>query len=136
MAPVTKLEAPPGTVIQTVKRVLWGHVGLDRRIGREALAEEVGGRLGIEVDDRVIRRSIEELRRDDPDGALIMSASRSDGYWIASSMSELEAANAEDLSRMDAARQKIANRQRAITRLSAVQPTLPMQLPAMVARYD
>lgn len=136
MTPVTKLEAPPGTVVSTVKRVLWGHVGQDSRISREALAKEVGARLACEVDDRVIRRSIEELRREDPDGALIMSASRSDGYWIAGSLMELDTANAEDLSRIDAARQKIANRQRAMERLSVLQPTLPMRLPAARSMYD
>lgn len=135
MTPVTRLEAPPGTIVSTVKRILWGHVGQDARISREALAEEVGARLHAEVDDRLVRRAIEELRQTDPDGALIMSSSSVDGYWIGS-VSELEQANAEDLSRIDAAQRKIANRRRAIDRLSVLQPTLPMALPAMRRLYD
>jgi hypothetical protein len=124
MTPVTRVDAPPGNVISTVKRVLWGHVGKDSRISREDLAFEVGGRLGVELDDRVIRKAIEELRQADPEGALIMSSSRLDGYWISNDSAELEAANAEDLSRIDAARQKIENRRKAITRHFSPQPTL------------
>lgn len=135
MTPVTRLEAPPGTVISTVKRILWGHVGQANRISREALAEEVGARLHAEVDDRLVRKAIEELRQTDPDGALIMSSSSVDGYWIGS-VSELEHANAEDLSRIEAAQRKIANRRKAIDRLSILQPTLPMALPAMRQAYD
>lgn len=135
MTPVTRLEVPPGTIVSTVKRILWGHVGQANRISREGLAEEVGARLHAEVDDRLVRKAIEELRQTDPDGALIMSSSSVDGYWIGS-VSELESANAEDLSRIDAAQRKIANRRRAIDRLSVLQPTLPMALPAMRQVYD
>lgn len=135
MTPVTRVESPPGNVISTVKRILWGHVGQANRISREGLADEVSGRLGVEVDDRVVRKSIEEMRQSDPDGALIMSSSRLEGYWIASTPAELETANAEDLSRIDAARQKIENRRKAITRHFSPQPTL-MDVPEVRPFHD
>ncbi len=72
-----------------------------------------------DVDDRAVRRAIEKLRRTHPDGAFIISSSDESGYFWSEDPADLEAANAEDLSRMTSTREKMANRERALARVRA-----------------
>src|SRR3990167_7143326 len=62
-----------------------------------------------DVSDRQVRKAIEDLRRSHPDGGFILSSSRTGGYWMSSDQQEVELAIAEDVSRIEAARDKIAN---------------------------
>jgi hypothetical protein len=72
---------------------------------------------GIDVGDRQVRKALENLRALYPEGAWVMSSSETAGYWIAESEAEIEAANAEDLSRIQATSAKIQNRTRLLQHL-------------------
>src|SRR3990167_8251006 len=67
--------------------------------------------------DRKVREAIESLRSNHPDGGHIVSLSRFSGYWWSENEKEIEAAQAEDLSRMQATSAKVANRRRLLQEL-------------------
>ncbi len=75
-----------------VLKVLAKHIGQPNRIRRDPLRSEVMGLMSRgekNISDRVLRQSIEDLRRTDDQGALICSSSGGGGYWLASSLDEL-----------------------------------------------
>jgi hypothetical protein len=75
-----------------VLKVLSHHIGQKNRIGRDRLRSEVMGQLSRgerNISDRVMRQTIEELRRTDDQGALICSSSGGGGYWLAQDLDEL-----------------------------------------------
>jgi len=85
----------PFELREMVKRVLMGHVGEANPIRREQLAHEVASRLNLGPDapagmDRMCRRALEWLRRNDRLGALIASVASPAGYWIVGTAEELE----------------------------------------------
>ena len=69
--------------------------------------------------DRKVREAIESLRSNHPDGGHIVSLSRFSGYWWSENEKEIEAAQAEDLSRMQATSAKVENRRRLLAQLQA-----------------
>jgi hypothetical protein len=73
--------------------------------------------MGFDVGDRQVRKALETLRALHPEGAWVMSSSETAGYWLAESEAEIEAANAEDLSRIQATSAKIGNRRRLLRHL-------------------
>src|SRR3972149_5526966 len=71
----------------------------------------------VDVSDRQVRKAIENLRANHPDGGWICSSSDEPGYHWAQKDAEIEAAQAEDLSRRAATGAKIANRAALLRRL-------------------
>lgn len=99
---------PEGTA-ETVLRILTGHVGRAAAIGRWQLAHEVTIRCSLDPGpdgegdpheihpcDRIVRKAIEELRRNHEIGSLICSSSGGLGYYLAADAQELEASLEED----------------------------------------
>ena len=72
---------------------------------------------GFDTTDRQVRKAIENLRANHPDGGWICSSSDEPGYHWAQKDAEIEAAQAEDLSRRSATDAKIANRAALLRRL-------------------
>ncbi len=101
-----------------IMRILRRHRGRRNRVTRGQLVWTLKT-MGHRVTDRQVRRAIEQLRQSSYEGALICSSSQLDGYWLCESPEELEAAIAEDLSRISSAQAKITNRRRALERLRA-----------------
>jgi hypothetical protein len=77
-------------------------------VSRKSLAHAVG------LSDRMLRREIEKLRRNHWIGACVISSSSGAGYRWSEDPDELMQATAEDLSRIEAARAKIAMRDKAL----------------------
>ncbi len=71
-----------------ILRILSGHRGVDRRISRSALLEELCQRMG-QVSDREMRVAIEKLRRGHAHGAWICADLRG-GYFIARDAAEID----------------------------------------------
>jgi len=92
------------------------HRGLDRAITRGQLVWAMKT-MGFDVGDRQVRKALENLRARHPQGAWIMSSSETAGYWWAESEGEIQAANAEDYSRIQATSAKIENRRRLLRHL-------------------
>ena len=92
----------------------------DRRVSREELKFACRMAGWNDADDRAVRKAIEDLRREHPDGPCILSSSDRPGYFWSQDPELLEATNAEELSRIDSARAKVENRRRAIQRLRAL----------------
>jgi hypothetical protein len=67
--------------------------------------------------DRQVRKALQRLRSDHPDGAWICSSSEDAGYFFGTTEAEIEAAQAEDLSRMQATSAKVENRRRLLRSL-------------------
>lgn len=92
----------------------------DHRVSRETLVFACRMSGFRDADDRSVRKAIEELRQNHPEGPCIVSSSEAKGYFYCTDLEDLEKANAEELSRIESARAKIANRQRALDRLKAL----------------
>lgn len=86
--------------------------GYTNRISRPALLSKLP-----DISDRVMRAEIEELRRNDPDGAWICS-STDGGYWLAESLSELDSFLNQDAHRGHVILERV-NAQRIHARYSA-----------------
>ena len=71
----------------------------------------------VDVSDRQVRKAIESLRANHPDGAWICSSTDEPGYWFANTEAEIEAAQAEDLSRIQATSAKVENSRRLLRTL-------------------
>lgn len=71
----------------------------------------------VDVTDRQVRKAIEDLRANHSDGPWICSSSEEPGYFWATTEGDIEAAQAEDLSRMQATGAKVENRRRLLQRL-------------------
>src|SRR3990172_2271568 len=71
----------------------------------------------VDTTDRQVRKAIENLRATHPDGARICSSTDEPGYWLSEVETEIEAAQAEDLSRIQATSAKVANRRRLLREL-------------------
>ena len=109
--------------IPTLEETLLGylkakHRGLDRAITRGQLVW-VMKTMGFDVGDRQVRKALETLRANHPEGGWIVSSSDSAGYHWANSEAEIQAANAEDYSRIQATSAKIQNRTRLLRHLEA-----------------
>src|SRR3990167_10773200 len=72
---------------------------------------------GFDTTDRQVRKAIESLRANHPDGAWICSSTDEPGYWFANTEAEIEAAQAEGLSRIQATSAKVENRRRLLHEL-------------------
>ena len=72
---------------------------------------------GFDTTDRQVRKAIENLRATHPEGARICSSTDEPGYWLSEVETEIEAAQAEDLSRIQATSAKVANRRRLLHEL-------------------
>jgi len=72
---------------------------------------------GFDATDRQVRKAIENLRGNHPEGAWICSSTDEPGYWFANTEAEIEAAQAEDLSRIQATGAKVENRRRLLQHL-------------------
>lgn len=72
---------------------------------------------GFDATDRQVRKAIENLRATHPDGARICSSTDEPGYWFSQSEAEIAAAQAEDLSRIQATSAKVENRKRLLRTL-------------------
>ncbi len=106
--------------VQTLEQTLLAylkanHRGQDRRVNRARLVWAMRT-CGFDAGDRQVRKAIEELRAGHPEGACIISRSDLDGYFWSDDPGDVEAALAEDLSRIEAAQEKIANRRKFLQR--------------------
>ena len=68
----------------------------------------------VDVSDRQVRKAIEDLRANHPEGPWICSSSEEPGYFWATKEADIEAAQAEDLSRIQATGAKVENRRRLL----------------------
>jgi len=103
------------------------HRGLDRAITRGQLVWAMKT-MGFDVGDRQVRKALENLRASHPEGGYICSSSESAGYWWAETEQEIQAANAEDYSRIQATSAKIQNRTRLLKHLEEAQLQTRMPL--------
>ena len=71
----------------------------------------------VDASDRSVRKAIENLRASHPLGGWICSSSDEPGYVWATTEAELEAAQAEDLSRIQATSAKVENRRKLLRQL-------------------
>ena len=79
--------------------IVGDHRGRMRSIDRRSLGIEVLREVGYVISDREIREAIQELRAEDPRGALIMSSAGASGYWIARDLEEIQDSYQEERSR-------------------------------------
>jgi hypothetical protein len=78
-------------IARTLLTILAEHQGPQKRIKRTTLRQECGRRMGLAISDRVMRRSLEELRSGHPRGAWICSDTEDGGgYFEARDLRELE----------------------------------------------
>src|SRR3990167_193723 len=94
METITRIDRAPIEIVQVVKTILLGHIVEGNPIRREDLAHETASRLNLGQDggesiDRMCRRAIEWLRRNDRIGALIASVTGCGGYWVVGTAEEL-----------------------------------------------
>ena len=92
------------------------HRGIGQAITRGQLVWAMKT-MGFDIGDRQVRKALENLRASHPEGGWIVSSSESSGYWWAESEQEIQAANAEDYSRIQATSAKIQNRTRLLQHL-------------------
>ena len=92
------------------------HRGLGQAITRGQLVWAMTT-MGFDIGDRQVRKALENLRASHPEGGYICSSSESAGYWWAETEQEIQAANAEDYSRIQATSAKIQNRTRLLQHL-------------------
>jgi hypothetical protein len=69
---------------------------------------------GFDVTDRGLRKAIEYLRANHPEGGWVVSSSDEAGYVYAQSEAEVRAAQAEDGARIQATSAKMHNRDRLL----------------------
>ncbi len=82
-----------------ILEILKDHKSRTSAIDRRRLGIEVLREVGYVISDREIREAIQELRGEDPRGAIIMSSSGASGYWLAQSIQEIQAHYREERSR-------------------------------------
>ncbi len=78
------IDEMPAGLDRALLRIISMHQGLDQAIGKPALLADLG-RMGFGVNERQVRRTIQELRKA---GHLICSSSGEGGYYLAASLDE------------------------------------------------
>lgn len=111
---------------RAILRILRYHRGYDKRLLRSELRGILNRKMDIHVSDRLMRRAIEDLRSEDPRGAWICSATKpSGGYFMASTLAELDEYLASDENRLRTIYHRIRlQRQRAGLSEQSGQPAL------------
>jgi hypothetical protein len=85
--PPAPAERP--TIELSILAALEGHTSRVTAVHKPELLRQVTIDTGYEIKERELRAAIQELRSSDPRGALIMSSSGGQGYWIAKDLDEV-----------------------------------------------
>jgi hypothetical protein len=102
------------TIERTLLNILADHCGSENRVKRAALRAECMRRTGIPISDRLMRKTLEDLRSRHPRGALICSDTEGGGgYFLAHDLRELETYLDADEARIVHLAQRVRAQRRA-----------------------
>ena len=108
--------------------ILEEHRGIERRIPRDSLREELGWRHRLRVSDREMRAAI-EVARGTPTGSLICSTTTGGGgYYMARSTAELDEYLRQDESRCREMWQRCSKQRAAAGIALAAEPAHQLEM--------
>mgnify|MGYP005815536541 FL=1 len=123
-----KTQRPDPRLTMAVVSVLLEHRGIERRIRRDSLREELGWRYRLRVSDREMRAAIEAARAT-PKGALVCSTTTGGGgYYMARSTAELDEYLRQDESRCREMWQRCRKQRAAAGIALDAEPTHQMEM--------